>query len=170
MTPARTLQKALIANGTLTSFAATIPRNTRPTGNGIFPILEGEETLELYPYAVASDNNTMLVRVVGWRKLGFGSSGLWVSTNIVEATCTVSGTQVGIAFSDILATEMFADTIVIGAGVGVTPTQTADSGLAPLICDISGFELVQFSAHTNSSVTSYNALLTMYSGKTQVVP
>lgn len=167
MTPVQTLSKALAVNSVLTSFASTIPRNTRPSG---MALLNGEETLEVFPYAIGADNNTLLFRVVGWRRLGFGSSGLWIPTNIVEATGTISSTQIGIALSDVLETEMFADTIVVGAGIGVTPTQTSNAGTASLICDVSGFEIVQFSAHNNSSSTSVNALLCAYTGKIQVVP
>lgn len=167
MTKVQTLKKALAVNGVLTSFASTIPTNQTPSG---IVLANGEETVEVYPYAIGADNNTMLFRVVGWRRLGFGVSGLWIPTNIVEATATISSTQVGILLSDVLSTEMFADTIVVGAGIGVTPTQTSNAAVANLICDVSGFEIVQFSAHNNSSATSVNALWCAYAGNTQVVP
>lgn len=165
MTPVQVLQRALPVSGVLSSFASKIPTSIPPVGPGVFPILNGEESLRLYLFGLGANNATFDFRIIGWTRMQPNKIALpfWVPTIIVEATATLSSTQIGLLLNEVLVTEFFADTVVVNKGLGVTPTQTGDAGVAPLICDISGYDRFEFAGNTTSSATNYNALLSFFS-------
>lgn len=125
----RSLRKALSTDSTATSFASKVPTITEPTGNGIIEFRGRQggpvpRWLLLWPYATSGDDDTMDMRVWGWRRALGAASHLWMPDLLGQFTCTM-GTMVGVASQLIVATERFADTIINHATIsGGQPTTT----------------------------------------------
>jgi hypothetical protein len=130
----RQLKKALTTDSTASSFASKVMTFTEPTGNGVIDFGDpGEEVpcfLLLWPYATSGDNDTMDMRVIGWRRLLSTAQGrtAWLPGALGQFTCTMSA-QVGVAGAPVVATERFADTIVEHATVKLDG-RTVDSAAA----------------------------------------
>jgi len=158
MTPAKLFQRALKVSSTSSGFPSTIPTITEPVTDGVWSILNGEETLELLFFGAGADNNAFDARVVGWSSTGDGK--LWIPVSIVEVTATRSAV-VGIASQLVINTDRFADTITVNKGVGTAFTVTSDAEPALLVCDISAFQKFQLIFNLTAG-TDMNALYRLY--------
>lgn len=167
-------------NQTSNGFVAKIPTITMPvgdagtaTGASVFdlggtdakPLLEGRSLIKIKPYAIATNNNTFSMRVIGWSQAIAGSK-LWVPEFLVEVACTCSGTYPGIVGQDVLDTELFCDTLVITYGdlnANSVSSPTTDAGIGNIICDLKGNQKFEATFTTGGSATSCNGLWSLYS-------
>lgn len=167
-------RKARSVNQTSTSFVSKVPVNAQPAAdsgsatasaaidlanNGIIT----QNSVLICPYALASNNDTFSVRVIGWRRIGTEpTSWLWVPVLLAEIACTC-GTSVGVAGMQVLNTEAFADTITLTAGndnVSIDRNSLADNLIAHVVVDMKGSKMLELSFSTeSSSATSCNALI-----------
>lgn len=182
---ARPYRKALAANSNDSSFPSRVPTIAEPTGDGVIdlgwqrPSISGgtvPQYMQVLPYGLGSDNDAFDMRVIGWRHVGSTSPqeatrALWVPTVMVEVTCTISA-AVGVAGSQVLNTERFADTITVKAA-GWEPTYTADTTRAGSVLIFSpvndvvawfkvlldGYEKVEFTFDQTTNTPTMNALI-----------
>lgn len=95
------------------SFPSKVPTATTPTGAGVVndPIVGqgAPEWVQIMPFGDGADNSTFDCRVIGWK---VSDLGLWVPTILAQAACTLSA-AVGVASTEVLATQRFADTITL---------------------------------------------------------
>jgi len=130
MTYQRQLRKVLAADATATSFASRVPTLTEPASDGVIELgVPGACVpgwLLLWPYATAGDDDTMDVRVWGWRRALGAARPLWVPDLLGQFTCTLS-TLVGVAGALVTNAERFADTIVTHATVTGAQAKTTDT-------------------------------------------
>lgn len=152
--------KARTADETEASFASKVATITEPTGTGLISIPQtGNYTrgnFMIVPYGEGADNATLSVRVVGWRQI----STLWVPTILGEVAATLS-TSVGVAETEVVATERFADTLTLTTGTTGIDNQVfspANNTPAHFMVDTKGCPKVEvlFSCGT---ATAANALV-----------
>lgn len=175
-------RKARSVNQTSNGYVSKIPTVTEPTGDaatatGASVIDIGtdgnycQNGMIILPYGIGSNNQTMSVRVIGWRKVGLtdGQGGatttIWIPVVLAEFACTLSSTPIGIAGAQVLNTELFADTITLTYGnnnVSVEIISPAADIIAHAVLDLKGFKKVELSFTTGGSATSCNALVAMY--------
>ncbi len=173
------LRKCRSVNQTSTSFVAKVPKAAEPvvdaasaTGEATIDMRNGgslsQNGLIILPYglhASITNNLTFSMRVIGWRRFGDDSTTyIWIPVKLLEVLCTVSSTLVGLAGKTIIATEMFADTITLvgtsgNANVSHELVSPADDTLGHIVVDTKGYEKIELSFSTGSSVTSANALV-----------
>jgi hypothetical protein len=85
----------------------TVATTTKPSGDGVVDLSNNPPSwLAVYPFGSGADNSTFDLYLVGWRLVGT----LWVPAVLLEFTATLC-TFVGVAGSDVLDTERFADTL-----------------------------------------------------------
>lgn len=174
------LRKARSVNQTSTSFVSKVPLATEPvddaasaTGQASLNMRHGgsitQNGLFILPYAVATDNQTFSLRVIGWRPLGTADATLiWVPFLLLEALCTADATLVGLSGRLIGATEVFCDTITLvgtsgNANVSHELVSPADGvSAAHIVVDTKGCDRVEISFSTGSSATSCNALVAAF--------
>lgn len=159
MTPIANWYRGLKISATDSGFTAYIPTVTEPVTDGVHPVLNGAETLELLMFGAGNDNDAFDGRVIGWNRTGEASP-LWVPTSICEFTCLRS-TVVGIAGTIAINTDRFVDTITINKGVGVAYSVTANAEPSLLVVDISGCEKWQFIGNLTAG-TNMNCLYRTY--------
>lgn len=114
------------------------PTTTEPVNDGVVNlakdgILVPRQVL-LIPYATSGDNDTMIVRLIGWRQLGHGTTvakNLWIPVPLLDLTCEM-GTSVGIAAAPIINTQRFTDLITanISPAVQEKTIDTVSGGAA----------------------------------------
>lgn len=173
-----TYQRALAVSGTATSFATAIPTNIEPFMDGVINVPEGMDTLEVLFFGAGSNNNTFDCQIIGLcaavvRNLppprafiegGLGGT-LFIQEVLAEITATLSSTVIGVGGCVAIATDLFADTVVLNKGVvGIANTVTVDACPAKLTLDISGCEKIRLSFSTTSSATNCNALVRFSKG------
>jgi hypothetical protein len=170
-------RKARAVNQTSATFVAKIPTGTEPTGDAgtatgasvidLAAALGGESprSVLIVPYGVGSNNNTMSIQVIGWKLIGTDPlTWLWVPVNLLEVLVTLSSTIPGVAGRQVVATELFADTIAIvtgNANVSVDVNSPADDTVASILLNLKGCQKLELSFETGSSATSCNALLAL---------
>lgn len=131
------LQRVRVTNSTVATIPAVIPTLTLPgtdvgdatstTLINISNINAPRRRCRLWPYATASDGNTMLVRPFIWNQL---PSSLWIASPAFAATATLDGTLPGVAGTLIPATMLFAKTLVINAATTLGPDLPFTNSLA----------------------------------------
>ena len=153
--------KVRATNSTAVSFTNGQATLTQPSGAGILtPPTTGQFTrgvLQVVPYGSGSDDNTINVRVRGWRPT---ENNLWIPVMLVQAACTL-GASVGVAASDVLDTERFADTVTLSlanTGVDCQAVSPANDSVAHFVVDTKGFPLVEVLLAVGTA-TSANALV-----------
>ncbi len=126
----RNFRRARTTNATDTSFASKIYTTTEPSGAGVWNLNDTPGSgavvpchVLVVPFGTGDADDVFDMRVIGWRRIGSGLKPdvAWVPTILFSLTCTM-GTHVGVALSPVVATEFFADTIVVLS----EPTVTAD--------------------------------------------
>lgn len=122
----RHYRKVRATNAADTSFPSRVATVTEPTGGGVIdrPNVGGGHGVQFVFYGTGDADDVFDVRVLGWRKVGGSPTGLWVPVIIAGLTCTL-GTATGVAGAEVVATELFADTVTITSGG--EPTVTADT-------------------------------------------
>lgn len=166
------------AQTTLAVFDLVDPK-ARESGGIKFPLAKAEapNLVKLVPFGVGSDDNTFLMRVIGWHLVFdrgaeqslYGAAvgdAMWDPVPLGEFTCTLC-TQIGVAQGVIGATNRFCDTITV---VGTSGTNGIDFGIyspanntqAHVVVDMKGSQKLEVIFDRNSSATSCNALASMY--------
>jgi hypothetical protein len=182
-------RKARSVNETSAGFRTIIPTKTEPKGDAATATgaciieLAGEPTLApmsmpqdgpvyrrvlVLPYGTTSNNHTGNVRLVGWRglNLGAGKPTLWMPTVLCELAFTLSSTPVGIAGCDVVATELFADTITVTTGSTTANSQIlnvvsgAGDYVAYAVQELFGFQKLELSFKVGTA-TDLNALIAL---------
>lgn len=106
------LQRVRATSSTDSTFPSKVPTATAPTGDGVIgdPIVQGAPSwVQIVPFGDGADDATFDLRVIGWK---VSDLGLWVPTILAQAACTLSA-AVGVASTEVLATQRFADTITL---------------------------------------------------------
>lgn len=127
------LKKALTTN-TTASFASLIPTVTEPlpgANTGVYDLKGGTDSLpdkiKAFFIGAGADTNAIKVRLYGWNVFPYDGNPalrLWIPSIIFDITATLS-TPVGIASTNVVATDRFADTLSVTLDPKVV---TADSG------------------------------------------
>lgn len=185
-------RKARSVNQTSATFVQPLPTGTEPRGdagtatgdsifqlgpdacyteNGVLRTLpsaagQSQNGVIIVPYGVATDNQTFSFRVIGWRVIGTNpSTWLWIPVVLGEFLCTADSTLVGVAGKEVVATELFCDTITLvtgNANISNDINSPADGeSIAHVVLDLKGFTKLQLSFETGSSATSCNALIAL---------
>lgn len=168
--------KARSVNQTSTSYVSKIPTNTEPNGDA--GTATGASVLDIghkggiasngvmiVPYGIGSNNNTFLMRVLHWKRIGRNPlTAIWVPITLLEATCTLSSTVLGVAGKEIIETEFFCDTIAIvgtsgGPNVSCELVSPADNTVGHIMLDLKSAQKLELTFSTGSSATSCNALI-----------
>lgn len=137
--------KLYIANVAAASITTPAPTTTEPTGDGVIDC-EGYSWAELVFYGVrtAADNETFTARVSTYRPVYHGN--LWVPEPLLALNLT-QGTAVGVAGSDVVATEYFADTATVATAylpaAEYAVTSPADNTLATVKVALRGARKLQ---------------------------
>lgn len=192
MLPARAnypYQKCLATNYATNGYPTIIPTTTAPaTGesNGVFYV-DGQNavpatasTLNYSPslmtvqginaafFGAGADNATFSARLYGWKQTqGLNATSLWVPVPLLQVVATLS-TTVGVASADVVATDRFADTLVLASGFGATDPNgvlvTSPTGelVAHLMVSLHGFGAFQWAFTTGGSATNCNCLFSFW--------
>ena len=171
--------KVRAVNETSNGYRSIIPTGTEPVTAGtatatsksvqeictdILSPGKVRSTVEMLFYGTGANNNTFLARCLSWTCTdGAPATRLWVPTTLFEATLTLSSTVPGVAGKDLVAAELFADTIVIvgtsgNANVTFSITSPADNTIAHLSMSIEGSQKLEWIFTTGGSATDCNAL------------
>lgn len=184
MNAIRPYAKVFSTNQNSSAFTAPAATLTRPSGNGVLD-LAGTAGLganpfnwiRLLPYGLGSDNDVFSLRVIGWNRVLPATTALptiYIATKLIEVSCTIS-TYVGIAGSQVLATERFADTIGIVALMEQTITSDttrfgtiklytpADQTPAYFDLKLPPVELLTFDTDQTTGTPTANALYLLFS-------
>ncbi len=165
----RRLKKVYSTNQTGSSITSPSPTTTIPT-TGIIPAIytvdtggflaSGGNQYLFYFYAIGANNVTGKAQINGWRKVDNGT--LWIPMPLIQVDL-IFGASTGVAASDVLDTERFADTITLTSGKNYTAAYeiiiagTPDDTVAGLAVDVKGAELIQVQVSVGTA-TSVNAL------------
>lgn len=168
--------KARSVNQTSNGYVSKIATGTTPngdagtaTGASIITLchegITGVSGAVILPYGVGSNNNTFSMRVIGWDRIGNDPNTLlWVPVMLLEVQVTLSSSCVGVAGREVVATELFADTIAL-VGTSGNPNVSceiispANDTIAHLTLTFKGFAKAELSFTTGASATSCNALV-----------
>jgi hypothetical protein len=152
-------KKLLSANGTDTSFAARKSTLTRPSGSGVIDAGDGTFTrnaILLRPFGTDTNNNTFLLRVLGWN-LEI-STNSWEYALLADLSVTLGNIQ-GTAGCAIAAADFEADTITEATAMGVDLySPTADVRGAFCRIDTQGAQIIEILGNRNSSAATWNTL------------
>lgn len=180
---ATAFRRALVTNAADTDFPAKIPTITEPSGDGVHTLakrlgLPVPYELQIIPFGTGTDGATFDLKVIGWRRTLGLTKTLWIPVPLLKLACTLS-TAVGVAGSDVVATERFVDTISVtlegmtrdgelvpstdavsftSSGT-VVVTSPADNTLAMAEYCVKGFEKIEFIFDLGASATGANALV-----------
>jgi hypothetical protein len=120
------LRVALAANATDTSFAALVSTLTEPTGAGVLTLAGNTsrpKKLHISFFGAGADDSTFDARIIGWDRVEKPGADLWIPRILCSLTLTLS-TQVGVTGARVIATDRFADTMVVHATVAPQSTFT----------------------------------------------
>lgn len=142
-------KKALATDSADASFAARIPKIAEPSGNGIIDLGSylggsGQNAIVAIPYATSGDDDTMSMRVWGWRKVG-GEPGtaIWIPVLLFEIAVTM-GATVGVVGTDIPATSRFADVITLTFGNSIEVNSPSNDLVGHVVAACKGFSKLDF--------------------------
>ena len=138
--------RLLTTSATDTSFASKIPKVARPSGDAIIDLGDGGAmacaSLLLQFFGEGADDTTFESRIIGWRRVGHGTTELWVPMTLAEIAVTLS-TVVGVAGRAVTADERFADTLTLNTGIAAFFSGDANAQPATAIIDTMGCELAE---------------------------
>jgi hypothetical protein len=184
-------RKVRQTNATDAAFPARTPTATEPSGVGdnaaqatasaVFDLVgdaprhdgrSEKNRMMIVPFGAGADTNTLSLRVIGWRiaydrnKAQQDHKGIWIPVPLCELLCTLS-TPTGVANRDVVATDLFADTIALTGttandDVDISITSPANNTIAHAVVDMKGFQKVEIIFQTGSSATDCNALGAWY--------
>lgn len=147
------------SNDSSSAFTAPAATTTKPSTNIIDRGLTVcENLIQVMPFGTGADNTTFDMRIIGWNAVSNGT--LWVPTLLAGFSCTLSA-AVGVAGSDVIATERFADTITAAS---YNPTSGAEA-ISPtgdvaghVVVDVKGADVVQV-VYDMTGATNANCLV-----------
>ncbi len=174
-------RKARSVNQTSNGYVSKVPTNTEPgtpnddagtaTGTSVIKLSSdsgssAQNQAIIVPYGTGSNNGTFLMRAIGWRYVGTDpTTRLWIPVVLGEWTCTLSSSIPGVAGKTIVATELFADTIVIvgttGGDNALGISSPAADIMAYIILDLRGSQKLELTFTTGGSATDCNALVAL---------
>lgn len=144
--------KLFSADQSGSSITIPTPTMTAPSGDGIIDAtsIDGRQDfssilLKFFGVRTSADNETFTARVTGWRRFGqTGLNDLWIPTPLLSLALT-QGTSIGVASTPAIATNYFADTIVVSTAFtnAYEVISPADNSIALIKLDIFGSQLVQ---------------------------
>ena len=143
------------------AFTAPAPSTTKPS-TGLLPDHLIRNQLVFTPIGIGSAAQTVQALLVGWYKEHI--NGVYVPIELLRVTGTLGTTTVVVGAN----TWRFCDSLVIAAAEGlegsalVAHVRKSQGGIAYVIIDNPGCELIQFKAHKNASATSANVLAGSY--------
>lgn len=158
--------KAYATNATDSSFASVADTTTEPTGDGVISLASGDRvgawTASIIFFGTGDANDVLLAKVYGVRRIGAAS---WTYIPLLSLTVTL-GAKTGVAGGAVVATELYADTIVVASpSYGVADSSyrivsPADDTVARVMLDTEGYEklVIKFDDSTGNP-TSMNALV-----------
>jgi hypothetical protein len=163
----RPFQKLFSTNATNASITELVPTTTAPTGDGVINSITfggtcdsgwGGNAVLLNFYGVGANNNTFTARVTIWRLIG----ALWIPLRLTELSGTL-GLMVGVALSDVLNTERFADTLTESTAYTTAKeiVSPANDSIAAVKLDILGATKIQVQFN-KGTCTSVNGLLSEF--------
>lgn len=135
---ARPLRRARAVNSSSSAFTAFADTLTEPKGDDgtaagrtiIDIALSGggqvPTFLDIYPFALANNNDTFSLRVLAWQRLLptiADGRFQWAACELTELACTV-GASTGVAGGVVLDTELYVDTITIVSEETITAATT----------------------------------------------
>ncbi len=149
-------------NSAAQATASAVIDMTQPDGGGIT-----QNAMIIKPYGAGANNATFSLRVIGWRKVEEGdpTTTIWDPTVLVELACTLSSTPIGLAGKVIVATDLFADTIVLTTGnddVSCDIVSPTGDVAAHAVVDLKGFTKIEMTFTTGGSATNCNALVSLF--------
>lgn len=176
-------------NATNSSYPSIVPTTTNPftanpptgdagtaTGSSVINLgREGalvQNAVIIVPFGTGADNDTMNMRVLGWRKVpgptvNATTQTLYLPVNLGEFLCTF-GNVSGVANSPVVAANFFCDTIAVTVGSTLGGEAASENIISPgndtiasLLLDLKGFEYLQLVFNVNSSATDCNALVAL---------
>lgn len=137
-------------------------------GTNAAPALITELSLLGCFFGTGADDATFLAQLIGWKQtIGIAATSLWIPVPLLEVTCTLSTIE-GVAGADVIATERFADTLVLTSGYSTTygggtqVTSPTGNVIAWLVSSLNGFGAFQWIFNCNSSATGANCLFALY--------
>lgn len=110
--------KALETSSTSTSFTALTPTTTKPSGAGIFDLLNGgfsgnvPSWLQLQPYGTDGNNDTFDFRLYGYSEVRGSATKVYVPQLLIDVSVVLGN----IAATDLGAGNFLADTLTINDG------------------------------------------------------
>ena len=148
-------------NSTSTSVSGSMTQSAEPSGDGFVP-LGDRDHLKFVFFGDGSADQNFHARISAWQE----GNGLWFRQHLIEVVVTL-GTATGIAGTDILDTELVADTIALAAGDTPLPTYNIVSPAANRMASLdimvpvaAGYVEVEMDIDAGgAAVTSANALV-----------
>lgn len=156
------LRKARSTNSTATTWASKVPTATKPTGDGVVNLYDGNlglareglvpKFMQLVPYLTDANNESMGVRVYGWsRTTGVGSTTLWIPQLLVDLVVTAGNIAAG---TEIGANHFIADTITLNKGDSqASIISPANDTPASCLFHMRGCEIIEFDFNVDTSLT-----------------
>lgn len=142
------------------SITAPLPTVTDPAvSSGFLDTTAGNiAAIVFYGTRTSSDNETFTARITGWRNIAL----LWIPVPLLALAIT-QGTSVGVAATDVVATEYFADTITASTSFtsAMEIISPADNTIAMVKVDPVGCRYVQVQLAKGTNATC-NALGAVY--------
>ena len=140
-----------------TTKPATVDSSADPTANTV--VLPCEmNSLKLFGFGTNGDGDTFDIQVVTWQQFadstnpdlsGDPDTALWMPSQVLEATFTLSSTVVGVASSVMINTEYGADKVAVETTISFTEYKAASNdqnvGTGFVLLDNLAAELVQIS-------------------------
>jgi hypothetical protein len=167
------LRRALSTNSTDTSFSAKNATETRPSGAGVFDLLDSDlglssgsnvpSYIELIPYGADADTETFDMRLWGWKVLPAAEApdgrDVWVPIMLADVSCTLTSATA----TPLMADNFLCDTLVLNEGAAdgafTSIITTADDTTASLLVHTRGCQLIEF-AFDLTGAESVNCLWT----------
>lgn len=161
------LQKSLSANSTATAFSGKAATTTKPSGSGVFDLLDsalglhiGEKIskfIQLIPYGAGADTTTFSMRLWGWSQTNDDTE-VWIPQLLAELSCTLAAGTPGADFTALTASNYGCDTITLVAGDQdadiISPANDTPGSAA---VHLRGSELIEFT-YDMTGATSGNCL------------
>ncbi len=162
--PVMPWRKALVTENQDNSFEAKIPIATKPSGDGVFNLLDEAngvhqgifipEKIIIIPYATNANNETFDIRLWGWNKYDVATP-IWIPTILIGLNVVVGN----INNDAILNNSFLADTLTLVEGIDANNVlSTGDADLpARAIVALEGVELIEFDFDVDAGGSASNS-------------
>lgn len=148
-TPQQSWQVGSETNATpQASFSLQAPTTTKPasdeatSGVIVFEMPRLRNLLKLLFFGRDANDEKFDVRLIGWKRIG--PKGLWIPTTLAEAIdVQLNSSLPGVSGEPVTASDFFADNFASTNGNTVEETSLAGKGIAQLVIDPLGSELIQ---------------------------